>query len=178
MMVANRWYHRWWRPSEPKGTPANPSEPQRTSANSSEPRRTPANPSEQQRTPAKSSEPKRTQRTPANLSEPQQTPTNSSELQRTPASPSELQRSPANPSEPKREEGPLTDRKSKRSWWSHVSSAAQGPLHSILAQGPPTASGAQFCLLCCQPEPVPRSSTARVPQFTPWDPCRPLAWAG
>ena len=185
MTVANRWCHRWWRPSEPKRTPANPSEPQRTSANSSEPRRTPANPSEQQRTPAKSSEPKRTQakpsepqRTPANLSEPQQTPTNSSELQRTPASPSELQRSPVNPSEPKREEGPLTDRKSKRSWWSHVSSAAQGPLHSILAQGPPTASGAQFCLLCCQPEPVPRSSTARVPQFTPWDPCRPLAWAG
>ncbi len=132
-------------------------------------------PSEPKRTPASPSEP---QRTSANLSEPQQTPTNSSELQRTPASPSELQRSPANPSEPKREEGPLTDRKSKRSWWSHVSSAAQGPLHSILAQGPPTASGAQFCLLCCQPEPVPRSSTARVPQFTPWDPCRPLAWAG
>ncbi len=161
--------------SEPQRTPANLSELQRAPANSSEPQRTAANPGEIQRTQANPSE---TQRTPANLSEPQQTPTNSSELQRTPASPSELQRSPVNPSEPKREEGPLTDRKSKRSWWSHVSSAAQGPLHSILAQGPPTASGAQFCLLCCQPEPVPRSSTARVPQFTPWDPCRPLAWAG
>ena len=40
---------------------------------------------------------------------------------------------------------------------SHVSSAAQGSLHSVLTYCPATASSAWFCLLCCQPEPVPRS---------------------
>ena len=56
--------------------------------------------------------------------------------------------------------------------------AQQRSLHYILAQCPTTAGSAQFCLLCCQPEPVPGSSTARVPQLTPWNPCRLPAWSG
>ena len=43
---------------------------------------------------------------------------------------------------------------------------------------PTTASRAQFCLLCCQPVPVPGSLTARLPQLAPWEPCRLLAWSG
>ena len=43
---------------------------------------------------------------------------------------------------------------------------------------PTTASSAQFCLLCCQPVPVPGSLTARMPQLAPWEPCRLLAWSG
>ena len=54
----------------------------------------------------------------------------------------------------------------------------QGSLQCILAQYPTTAGSAQFCLLCCQPEPDPGSLTARVPQLTPWDPCRLPAWLG
>ena len=65
-----------------------------------------------------------------------------------------------------------------RKRWSHVSSAAQRPLHSVLAHYPTTASSAWFCLLCCQPQPVPRSSAARMPRFTPRAPCRLLAWLG
>ena len=41
-----------------------------------------------------------------------------------------------------------------------------------------TTGSAQFCLLCRQPEPVPGTSTARVPQLTPWDPCRLPTWSG
>ena len=37
---------------------------------------------------------------------------------------------------------------------------------------PTTEGSAQFCLLCCQPEPVPGSSTARMSWLTPGDPCR------
>ena len=51
-------------------------------------------------------------------------------------------------------------------------------LPSVLADFPTTASSAWFCLLCCQPEPVPRSLAARVSQLTSWDPCRLLAWLG
>ena len=35
-------------------------------------------------------------------------------------------------------------------------------------------SGVRFGLLCCQPEPVPRSLPARIPQLTPQYPCGPL----
>jgi hypothetical protein len=66
----------------------------------------------------------------------------------------------------------------KRKRCSHVASADQGSLHSVLAHSPTTASSARFCLLCCQPEPIPRSLAARMSQFTPWDPCRLLAWSG
>ena len=51
-------------------------------------------------------------------------------------------------------------------------------LHSILEYVPTTASSAQFCLLCCQPEPIPRSLAARMSRFTPRDPCRLSAWLG
>ena len=36
-------------------------------------------------------------------------------------------------------------------------------------------SGVRFGLLCCQPEPVPGSLPARIPQFTLQYPCGPLA---
>ena len=62
--------------------------------------------------------------------------------------------------------------------WSDASSTEQRPLHSVLVCFPTTASSAQFCLLCCQPEPVPRSLAARMSQLTPRDPCRLLAWSG
>lgn len=62
--------------------------------------------------------------------------------------------------------------------WSGAPSAWQRSLHCILAQCPTTAGSAQFCLLCCQPEPVPRSLAARLPQFTLRDPCRLPAWLG
>ena len=54
----------------------------------------------------------------------------------------------------------------------------QGSLQCILAQYPTTAGSAQFCLLCCQPEPIPGPSTARRSQLTPCAPCRLPAWLG
>ena len=51
----------------------------------------------------------------------------------------------------------------------------QRALHCILAQCPITASSAWFCVLCCQPSPMPKSLTARAAQFTPCSPCRLLA---
>ena len=40
------------------------------------------------------------------------------------------------------------------------------------------AGSAQVCLLCCQPEPVSRSFSTRVPQLQPWDPSALPAWLG
>ena len=54
----------------------------------------------------------------------------------------------------------------------------RGSLHFVLAYYPSTASSAQFFMLCCQPETFPGSLAARMSQFTPWDPCRLLAWSG
>ena len=68
------------------------------------------------------------------------------------------------------------DRKKKD--WSSASSAWQRRLHVILIQYPTTAGSVQFCLLCCQPEPVPRSLAARRMQFTLLTPCRLPAWLG
>ena len=62
--------------------------------------------------------------------------------------------------------------------WSSASSAWQRRLHVILIQYPTTAGSVQFCLLCCQPEPVPRSLAARRMQFTLLTPCRLPAWLG
>ena len=64
----------------------------------------------------------------------------------------------------------------KKSWLRCMGSAAQRSLHSIQAHFPTTASSAQFCLLCYQPEPVPRSLAARLSQLTSRDPCRLQAW--
>ena len=54
----------------------------------------------------------------------------------------------------------------------------RGHCFSILILCPTTAASAQFCLLCCQPEPIPRSLTARMSLFTQRDPCRLAAWLG
>ena len=54
----------------------------------------------------------------------------------------------------------------------------RGHCFSILILYPTTAASAQFCLLCCQPEPIPRSLTARMSRFTSRDPCRLAAWLG
>ena len=54
----------------------------------------------------------------------------------------------------------------------------RGHDHTVLLHYPDTARSAQFCLLCCQPEPVPRSSTARWPRLTLRKPCRLRAWSG
>ena len=61
---------------------------------------------------------------------------------------------------------------------SRTASTEQRPLLSILILCPTTAAGIQFCLLCCQPEPMPRSLTARRSLFTQRNPCRPAAWLG
>lgn len=61
---------------------------------------------------------------------------------------------------------------------SDASYTQQRSLHCILAQYPTTAGSTQFCLLCCQPEPFPGSSTARMSQLTLWEPCRLSAWSG
>ena len=50
----------------------------------------------------------------------------------------------------------------------------QRPLTHTLSQHLITASGAWFCLLCGQPEPLPRSLTARAELLTRPSPCRPL----
>ena len=56
--------------------------------------------------------------------------------------------------------------------WSGAASDQQRSSSTIQPQCPSTACRAQFCLLCCQPEPVPRSLAARMSQLTPRDPCR------
>ena len=45
-------------------------------------------------------------------------------------------------------------------------SSQQRHLHRILWHSPITAGCAQFCLLCCQPEPIPGSLTTRVLTLT------------
>ena len=46
------------------------------------------------------------------------------------------------------------------------SCTAQRSQHCIQIQYPVTAGGVRFCLLCCQPEPMPRSLTARTSSLT------------
>ena len=72
----------------------------------------------------------------------------------------------------------MRNEKNKKNRRSDESSAEERRLHPVLANVPTTASSAWFCLLCCQPEPIPRSLSARMSQFTLWDPCRLLAWSG
>ena len=54
----------------------------------------------------------------------------------------------------------------------------QRSLYSTLDCFPTTAGSAQFCLLCCQPEPVPESLPARPPSLTRGCPCRLPVWSG
>ena len=74
--------------------------------------------------------------------------------------------------------GIRTGQKKHKTEWSGAASTLQRPLLSILILCPTTAAGIQFCLLCCQPEPMPRSLTARISLFTQGNPCRPAAWLG
>ena len=50
-------------------------------------------------------------------------------------------------------------------------------MHLILIHFPTTAGSAQFCLLCCQPEPIPGTLAARRPLLTPRVPCRLPVWS-
>jgi len=68
----------------------------------------------------------------------------------------------------------------KTSWtkerWSWEMRAQQRCRHYIRTQYLIAAGGVQFCLLCCQPEPVPRSLSARSSQLTLQSHCRPPVW--
>ena len=54
----------------------------------------------------------------------------------------------------------------------------QRSLHCMPVQRPVAARRVEFCLLCCQPEPMPQSLPARKPQLTLQHPCRQLARSG
>ena len=69
-------------------------------------------------------------------------------------------------------------RKSSKTKWSGTAFIVQRPLLIILISYPTTAASTHFCLLCCQPEPVRGSLTARMTHFTASDPCRLAAWLG
>ena len=62
--------------------------------------------------------------------------------------------------------------------WSRAAYPPQRSLRAALGCYPTTAGGAQFCLLCCQPGPVPESLPARPPPLTKGRPCRPPVWLG
>ena len=53
--------------------------------------------------------------------------------------------------------------------------ATQRSLHPVLSCCLCTACGTQFCVLCCQPEPIPRLLCARTSQLTSRSPCTPQA---
>lgn len=69
---------------------------------------------------------------------------------------------------------PLSKQKSR----SCAAYPLQGSLYSTLDCFPTTAGSAQFCLLCCQPEPVPESLPARPPSLTRGCPCSLPVWSG
>ena len=62
--------------------------------------------------------------------------------------------------------------------WSCAACPLQRFLYSTLGCFPTTAGSAQFCLLCCQPEPVPESLPARPPSLTRGCPCSLPVWFG
>ncbi len=72
--------------------------------------------------------------------------------------------------------GPRSEDEGKR--WSGAGAAQQRRMHHILEPYPTTAIGAQFDLLCCQPEPFPGTLTARMPRLPSRDPCRPTVRLG
>ena len=53
----------------------------------------------------------------------------------------------------------------------------QRSVHLILIHFPTTAGSAQFCLLCCQPEPIPGTLAARKHLLTQRVPCRLPVWS-
>ena len=48
----------------------------------------------------------------------------------------------------------------------------QRSLPTTQAHFPTAGDTARFCLLCCQPEPMPMSLSTRTSQFPLWSPCR------
>ena len=68
--------------------------------------------------------------------------------------------------------------RSRQNRQSSTSYAPQRSLLIILAYFPTTVSSVQFCLLCCQPGPIPGSSTAGMQLPAQQHPCRLLAWLG
>ena len=74
---------------------------------------------------------------------------------------------------------PMAQKKQKKQKdWSRAAYPPQRSLRAALGCCPTTAGGAQFCLLCCQPGPVPESLPARPPLLTQGRPCRPPVWLG
>ena len=61
---------------------------------------------------------------------------------------------------------------------SHAGYLHQRQLHFTQACYPTTGSTEQFCLFCCQPEPVPASLSTGASQLTLCCPCRVLSWSG
>ena len=68
--------------------------------------------------------------------------------------------------------------KQSKNSWSCAAYLLQRCLHSTLDCVPTTAGSAQFCLLCCQPEPFPESLPARPPSLTRRCPCSLPVWLG
>ena len=68
-------------------------------------------------------------------------------------------------------------RKLKRSAVVHVN-PHQRSLPTTQAHYPTTEDTAGFCLLCCQPEPVPLSLSTRTSQLTLRCPCGVPTWSG
>ena len=78
----------------------------------------------------------------------------------------------------KKAQGQIQKRRLEKSSGCAVS-LLQRPLHPTLGCFFPTTAGsAQFCLLCCQPEPVPESLPARPPSLTRRCPCSLPVWSG
>ena len=69
------------------------------------------------------------------------------------------------------------DGRKKRSAVVHVNSH-QRSLPTTQAHYPTTEDTVGFCLLCCQPEPVPLSLSTRTSQLTPRCPCGVPTWSG
>ena len=68
-------------------------------------------------------------------------------------------------------------REAKKKWTLlYLFAHSRGHCRPTLACCPTTAASAQFCLLCCQPEPLPESLAARAAPLTQGRPCRLAAW--
>ena len=72
----------------------------------------------------------------------------------------------------------VPDMNQNKKSWSCAACPLQRSLHSTLGCFPTTAGSAQFCLLCCQPEPFPESLPARPPSLTRRCPCSLPVWSG
>ena len=69
------------------------------------------------------------------------------------------------------------NKKNKRPAVVHVN-PHQRSLPTTQAHYPTTEDTVGFCLLCCQPEPVPLSLSTRTSQLTPRCPCGVPTWSG